>query len=224
MDKKYIADNNIGSKYLRGLLSADEIVQFECYLLDKPELAEQLELDAVFFEVMPQLEKSQTKFQPKAWGFLDIPLRRALVPIFVPVIVCLFVIPLAVVSLFREPVVSSIQPVFLTSDDYRTIDNQLNDISVLKFQDDGQVILLLLYPGNELAEDFNVSLKGISGTLVQRIEGRARGDSGYISIELSSSALDEGDYFVEIIPTNTPAEDLIEAVESIPFRIIKNVQ
>jgi hypothetical protein len=218
MDKKYIDDNNIKNKYLRGLLTPDEIIQFESYLMDKPTLVEELELDDVFFRVMPRSQKLQVSPSPRIWGFLNIPLRSALAPI----VICLFVIPLGLVAVFTEPGTSSIQPVFLTNDNYRTATDLASDVTTLEFQDSNQVILLLLYPENELAESFDVAIRDFSGRLMQQFEDHSRGNSGYVSIELLSSAINEGDYLLEIAPTNEVAESLNGKVESIPFRVTKN--
>lgn len=50
MDDKYIAENDVIKRYLKDKLTAEETTEFEEYILDKPELLEQLELDAVLVE------------------------------------------------------------------------------------------------------------------------------------------------------------------------------
>jgi len=47
MDKQYIEDNEIGIKYLRGQLGDDELAEFETYLMDNPELLDQLAIDDI---------------------------------------------------------------------------------------------------------------------------------------------------------------------------------
>ena len=47
MNKKYIEDNNIDVKYLRNQLNDEELEGFEVYLIEHPEMVEQLELDDV---------------------------------------------------------------------------------------------------------------------------------------------------------------------------------
>ncbi|WP_102795653.1 hypothetical protein [Bowmanella denitrificans] len=46
----------MGFRYVRGELSGHELDKFEDYLMDNPELLEQLELDSVFASVLPKLE------------------------------------------------------------------------------------------------------------------------------------------------------------------------
>lgn len=217
MDKKYIDDNNIKSKYLRGLLTSEEVDQFESHLMDKPELVEELELDDAFFNILPRLEDRRESQRQKNWAFLDIPLRR----VIVPVTVCLFAIPLGLFSVLNEPGVSSIQPVFLTNDSFRAATDLSGDIRTLTFRDDREVILLFLDPANQVAESFDVIVRDASGGVVQRFENRSRRDFSYISIELPSTSIDEGGYLVEIRPTRTTAENLDEALESIPFSVVK---
>lgn len=219
MDKKYVDDNNIKRKYLRGLLAEDELVKFEIYLMDNPELVEELELEELLYRAMPQLENSQTSQQSWNWGFLDIPLRR----VFAPIIVCLFVIPLGLISLLREPGLSTIQPVFLTSDNYRAASGGggAAEATTLSFQDDGQIILLMLYPENEVADSFDVAIRDLSGSLNRQAVGLSRGDSGYISVELSAATIGEGGYLLEITPRYDVAQTSSENIESIPFRVVK---
>ena len=50
MDKKYIEENGIVTKYLRGQLTPEETSEFEAYFLDKPEIIEQLELDSILIK------------------------------------------------------------------------------------------------------------------------------------------------------------------------------
>ncbi len=47
MDKKYIQENEIDIKYLRGQLADDELEQFEVYLMENPEYLESLEIDSL---------------------------------------------------------------------------------------------------------------------------------------------------------------------------------
>jgi hypothetical protein len=50
MDDKYIAENDVIKRYLKDKLTAQETTEFEEYILDKPELLEQIELDAILVE------------------------------------------------------------------------------------------------------------------------------------------------------------------------------
>lgn len=50
MDRKYIEENDIGRKYLRNLLSSKDCEAFELYLIENPDMVDQLELDQVMTE------------------------------------------------------------------------------------------------------------------------------------------------------------------------------
>lgn len=48
-----IRKHNIVHKYLRGKLTPEEVIEFEVFVLDKPELIEELELDGAFSACFP---------------------------------------------------------------------------------------------------------------------------------------------------------------------------
>lgn len=45
MDRKYIDQNQIGIKYLRGTLSPEQVEAFEIYMLENPDIIDELQLD-----------------------------------------------------------------------------------------------------------------------------------------------------------------------------------
>ncbi|MDU0352778.1 hypothetical protein RS130_01530 [Paraglaciecola aquimarina] len=91
MDDKYITENDIVKRYLHNKLTPEETVEFEEYIMDKPELLEQLELDSVFVQTLPEaFENEQTANQiqaesskyvkPSFWQILwGTPMRASLV-------------------------------------------------------------------------------------------------------------------------------------------------
>ena len=54
MDKKYIQENEIDIKYLRGQLAEDELEQFEIYLMEHPDCLESIEIVSVFNETVSE--------------------------------------------------------------------------------------------------------------------------------------------------------------------------
>ena len=58
MDKQYMEQFDISRRYLNGTLSPEERIEFEEYILDKPEIIEQLELDRV---ILAGLKKQPVK-------------------------------------------------------------------------------------------------------------------------------------------------------------------
>ncbi|NCP65720.1 MAG: hypothetical protein GW763_12760 [Paraglaciecola sp.] len=50
----YINQHDVIRRYLKGKLSAEETLEFEEYMLDKPELLEQLEIESVLVEHLPR--------------------------------------------------------------------------------------------------------------------------------------------------------------------------
>lgn len=61
MDDEYINQNDIVKRYLQNKLTPEETVEFEEYMLDKPELLERLELDMVLVETLPRVEVTEKK-------------------------------------------------------------------------------------------------------------------------------------------------------------------
>ncbi len=56
MDKNYIEENEIEIKYLRNQLTPEELDGFEVYLMENPDMVEQLELHQAFLENLPKAE------------------------------------------------------------------------------------------------------------------------------------------------------------------------
>lgn len=60
MDKQYIEQFDVSRRYLNGTLSPEQRIEFEEYILDKPEMIEQLELDRAILAGLKALpEKAQ---------------------------------------------------------------------------------------------------------------------------------------------------------------------
>ena len=80
MDSKYIKEKNIIARYLRGSLTPEESIEFEEYLIDKPELIEQLEIDSQLMKTLPAVDykskRPQTASMQKLW-FWTTPLRAS---------------------------------------------------------------------------------------------------------------------------------------------------
>jgi hypothetical protein len=61
MNEEYIATHEIIKRYLNGKLTPEETVEFEEYILDKPELLEQIELDSVLVKTLPDVDLAKFK-------------------------------------------------------------------------------------------------------------------------------------------------------------------
>lgn len=62
MDNQYIEDNEIGIKYLRNQLTPEEVEGFEVYLMENPEVVEDLESMRVLNEYVLEQGSSISKF------------------------------------------------------------------------------------------------------------------------------------------------------------------
>lgn len=65
MDADYISRHEIAKRYLQGKLTTEESVEFEEYILDKPELLEQLELDSVMVDSLPKVYPTSVEVASK---------------------------------------------------------------------------------------------------------------------------------------------------------------
>lgn len=61
MNADYISQHDIVQRYLKGKLTPEETVEFEEYILDKPELLEQLEVDSVMSEHLPNIAPKRSR-------------------------------------------------------------------------------------------------------------------------------------------------------------------
>ena len=61
MNDETIKQNDVVKRYLQNKLTPEEIVEFEEYILDKPELLEQLELDMVLVKTLPKVAVNETQ-------------------------------------------------------------------------------------------------------------------------------------------------------------------
>lgn len=59
MNMQDIEQRNIKQRYLTGRLNAQEVAAFEEYMLDKPELTQELELDSILYKTMPECMEQQ---------------------------------------------------------------------------------------------------------------------------------------------------------------------
>lgn len=53
INDNYIVQNNIVERYLQGKLTAEETIEFEEYIIDKPEWIERLEMESVLVDNLP---------------------------------------------------------------------------------------------------------------------------------------------------------------------------
>jgi hypothetical protein len=69
MDKKYIEENGIETKYLREQLRDDELEAFEVYLMENPDVLESLAIEAVLVQHTDSVQNSVNDSK-KLWFFI----------------------------------------------------------------------------------------------------------------------------------------------------------
>lgn len=65
MDREFIEQHDIAQRYLHGRLTPEEAEEFEVYLMDNPEMIEELELDSIFVSHTASLKNLEQK--PAPW-------------------------------------------------------------------------------------------------------------------------------------------------------------
>ncbi len=214
MNIEYVNNNNISEKYLKGKLDKAEEVAFELFLINHPDYVEQLELEDALFRFMPQLKEHQNTVNSKIYSFLNMPLRQALIPIAC----CLLLLPTATYYLLENFNQTSIQTVFLSDESFRSSSDAGNPGTTLSFQSRKEVLLLFLYPENELADDFHVSIRNLDDSSLLDFGTRSRSGLGYVNIELRSGEIGSGSYVVEMLPSDINSS---LTVDTIPFQIVE---
>ncbi|GAA6182960.1 MULTISPECIES: hypothetical protein [Alteromonadaceae] len=69
MDQAYIERRDIANRYMQGKLCAEECEEFEIYLMENPDVVDQLQLDSMFIKALPFLAQSP-KQKPTFWQLL----------------------------------------------------------------------------------------------------------------------------------------------------------
>lgn len=76
MDQNYIEQNDIARKYMQGRLTPEEAADFEVYLMDKPELVEEMELDGLFDKHVDKTETAKNNSKHFFFNWLSIDLMK----------------------------------------------------------------------------------------------------------------------------------------------------
>jgi hypothetical protein len=63
MDKRYIEENEIGLKYLKGQLTNEQLEQFEIYMMDNPDILDDLNVDQLMIKGSSVSHKADSPFK-----------------------------------------------------------------------------------------------------------------------------------------------------------------
>ena len=190
---------NLANRYLKGQLSADETVAFEEYIMDKPELLEQLELDSVFINTLPQLEKepSHDSFFKRVFSQWQVVIPTA----------CSFLF-LAMLFVNNEPDLhESISQIHYV-ENLRSASQSRVETITIKAETD--IIVLVVTPAI-LSETHMVSLidaKGVEYTKAHRLS-----EYGQLSILINNTVFELGEATLSVSPEIYDSNNASDSME-----------
>ncbi len=199
MDKQYIEDNDIAAKYLRGDLTPEEASDFEIYLIDKPDLIEQLEMDGLLFKKLPQLEELTKPQKAKFHWFFGFSWQTSLVTIAICMLGAQFIF---YSNFYYQPRIDP-RPVFVENMTTRGSQDESASRRTITYQKNESQVILILNPEDEIATEFDIVIRKLANrSVIRNISIIRRGDHGYITIILQKNIMSEDDYSIEMIALN----------------------
>lgn len=199
MDKQYIEENDIAVRYLRRQLTPEETLEFEAYLIDKPELVKKLELDNVLIKNMPRVMDMFEKNKPGKNWFIRLPWQASLATIAICFVAAQFI----VLGYFEQAgqqdvVISDVKLNYV--EPMRNVEQRtIGEYAI----SDGLVVLSIL-PADPGAMQFDVSIyRQDTEEPVYEINGIEPQNTGEIVIALNVRSLGAGDYRMELKPQLT---------------------
>lgn len=195
MDDEYIRDKDIVRRYLRNTLMPEEAIEFETYVLDKPALLEQLELDAVLIENMPQVEigvKAEMTFWQK---LLHTPIGASLSTAATCLLIALLYV--AQTSTNSPPINGDIELFYLS--DIRG-ENTASE-QTFHVKDNAELLIFVLQPEFDEVTPYAISLSNKeTGEMVELLESYTPNAAGEIYVSTYAKNLKKGIYLFEYFP------------------------
>lgn len=226
MDKKYIDENEIEIKYLRNQLTTEELEEFEVFLIDNPELVEQLELDSTLLNGLEVLKQNVKKPKPifhKIFSFDMLPIMAS------------FMSGLLVVVLFQSwfgenktaEILSSTQIEYLSG--FRSASNTTTpEITIyldsldLELASKKRFVLSLdtnVEGGfSYVVEFYRVQSDQSNSINIDKIKGAISDNEGSIGVVLKTNKYPPGKYEVRLVASN----DDFDNTHSFYFRTMLN--
>ena len=205
MNADYISQHDIVQRYLKGKLTPEETVEFEEYIVDKPELLEELEVDSVMVEHLPKLKTAAQRLRPSSlWMRLfGTPLKASLGTGFAV---------LLVVALFAphfnqqgRPLDGNIALYYLS--EVRGQAGIEQTVDVAKTTD---TIIFVLDVEIEQSTPYKVSLLNIdSDTRIALSQRYLASEVGEIYVSIPAKNLPKGRYLIEYHPVNQKSDKRI---------------
>ena len=200
LDDEYISQNDIVQRYLQNKLTPEETVMFEEYMMDKPELLEQLELDSVMVGILPQVknqtEKSKLTESKNSLGWLIGVIRSP--NLAWSLCAAFFGLMLLNLNHIGENQVSDISPEIV----YLEIVRGKRDVQEIKLEKSRNPQILALEIGAKPRKYYKVKIINLANHKVLESLSIQSNNIGLLVLSFGES-LGGGEYSVSAKPSNT---------------------
>jgi hypothetical protein len=204
----YINQHDVIRRYLKGKLSAEETLEFEEYMLDKPELLEQLELDSVMMEQLPNIPMKTSLVASTWWAWW-----RPTYSHLVAVAAC----AVMTVSLFmggNNPTTSitTASPDILYLGNYRSVQPMLS----VDFSNAAQSKILVLSLPLVAEGEFDVLAENLDTLQREVLQHQLRANSeGELVVVLGTATLPAGRYNIDVQASSSAQQVMRNTIELI---------
>ncbi|MEP2652689.1 MAG: hypothetical protein ABJH06_11935 [Paraglaciecola sp.] len=207
MGDETINQNDIVQKYLHNKLTPEETVEFEEYIMDKPHLLEQLELDSVMVETMPLVNESNgnkaSRAQSPKPSFWDVlfgtPLKASLGTGVACVLAVVLLLP--IMQTPTSPGIGNLELFYLS--DVRSNDYEQK----FAVAQSAETLIFVLEAEFEQITPFTVSLTNEStGQPVFTNIPYTPSEVGEIYVPVSVRDMPKGNYRFEYYPANSKSK------------------
>jgi hypothetical protein len=207
MDKRYIEENEIGLKYLKGQLTNEQLEQFEIYMMDNPDILDDLNLDQLMIKGSSVSHTAESPFKLSFIRSLfgDWRLVNSLASF------ALGLVAMAMFSIERVSV-NSVEIQYLVAQDSvrGSDDSPVVEFEFLKasFQSSSQdQFVLVVEPNTIKKERFKVTISRLEKSektdMIVEVNGIITNSQGRVALTLRVNDFTPGEYLVELDSTST---------------------
>ncbi len=186
MDKEYVVQNDIAQRYLCGRLTPEEAEAFEVYLLDHPDMREQLELDTLLANGLSRVSIDRPRKRTESKAFL-----WGIVGAMGGAVFAFFAAFFLILPNSSNIGGASSQIVYLETVRGEPLNNQVN----LGAE---RVVVLVLDTGLNNLTQFSAQMKNAHNTVIETWKGLKSDLNGQAVLLLETSLIDTGSYKITI--------------------------
>ncbi|TQV82943.1 hypothetical protein [Aliikangiella coralliicola] len=218
MDKTYIDENDIVAKYLRGQLTPEETIDFETYLIDKPELVELVEMDSVLYKALPEVKTKNKKNhigRETRWFGVFSPFSGLAAVLIVFVGFQLFFFDVFDSNRVRNMEIS-IGDIEFPESSYESTRGVSDSgiITSIPISNDKKFIALAVETGSFEISKFDVVIRERAEMkIIKKRSSVSLGRTGYFSVIIPTVLVENADYVLEVYEANSST-----ILESYTFR------